>query len=145
MDRPCDAAVGEAGGLDDVAAVARRRPAARHGLPRRVWARSCGRPCRGTTPSLRPWAADDLIAGSSASGWAYRPGPWCTTVETGRRAWVAGGRLSVPVASLHPLIELRRLAEHEPDARRSARLAVCLPHDWLTWPGLRRRGRSAHS
>ena len=46
---------------------------------------------------------------------------------------------SVPVASF-TVTKLRWLAEHEPD-RAGRAVAVCLPHDWLTWrlaaaPGL---------
>ncbi len=59
-------------------------------------------------------ASRDLIAELGG------PGAWAEAVG------------SVPVASF-TVTKLRWLAEHEPaNAARTA--AVCLPHDWLTWP-----------
>jgi xylulokinase len=105
----------QAGGLDDVAAVA--VGGQQHGMvcldedgdvvrPALLWndVRSAG-------------AAADLVdelGGGLAGG----------------RAWAEAVGV-VPVASI-TVTKLRWLAEHEPDnARRTA--AVCLPHDWLTW------------
>jgi xylulokinase len=48
----------------------------------------------------------------------------------GPEAW-ASAVGSVPVASF-TVTKLRWLAHHEPDSARRA-VAVCLPHDWLTW------------
>src|ERR687886_1043718 len=104
-------AVGEAGGLADVAAVA--VGGQQHGMvcldddgevvrPALLW---------NDTRSAR--AATDLIAELG-----------------GAQAWADAVGL-VPVASF-TVTKLRWLAEHEPDnAARTA--AVCLPHDWLTW------------
>ncbi|HEY7175082.1 MAG TPA: FGGY-family carbohydrate kinase, partial [Micromonosporaceae bacterium] len=50
--------------------------------------------------------------------------------ERGAVAW-AEAVGSVPVASF-TVTKLRWLAEHEPDAMAQT-VAVCLPHDWLTW------------
>jgi xylulokinase len=105
-------AIGAAGGLDDVDAVA-------------VGAQQHGMVCLGDDGEVvRPallWndvrsadAAAQLIAElpGGAAAWAERTG-------------------SVPVASF-TVTKLRWLAEHEPEhARRTA--AVALPHDWLTW------------
>jgi xylulokinase len=48
----------------------------------------------------------------------------------GPEAW-ASAVGSVPVASF-TVTKLRWLAHHEPDSARRT-VAVCLPHDWLTW------------
>ncbi|HEY7177256.1 MAG TPA: FGGY family carbohydrate kinase, partial [Micromonosporaceae bacterium] len=50
--------------------------------------------------------------------------------ERGAVAW-AEAVGSVPVASF-TVTKLRWLADHEPDAMART-VAVCLPHDWLTW------------
>jgi xylulokinase len=50
--------------------------------------------------------------------------------ERGRAAWAAAVG-SVPVAAF-TVTKLRWLAEHEP-AAMARTVAVCLPHDWLTW------------
>ncbi len=104
-------ALEQAGGLDDVAAVA--VGAQQHGM---VCLDDTGRVVR---PALL-WndtrsadAALDLIAElGGAAAWAQAVGV-------------------VPVASF-TVTKLRWLAQHETDAAaRTA--AVCLPHDWLTW------------
>lgn len=111
-------AVADAGGLDDVAAVA--VGGQQHGM---VCLDQDGEVVReallwNDTRSAR--AALDLIADLDGPG----------DGGTGRRAW-AEATGSVPVASF-TVTKLRWLAEHEPArARRTA--AVCLPHDWLTW------------
>src|SRR3954471_8578196 len=114
-----DAALGEAlteaGGLDDVAAVA--VGGQQHGM---VCLDDDGAVVR---PALL-WN-DTRSAGAAADLVAELGGP-----EAGGRAWADAVGL-VPVASF-TVTKLRWLAEHEPDnAARTA--AVCLPHDWLTW------------
>ncbi|WP_409330917.1 xylulokinase [Trujillonella humicola] len=110
-----DVAVADAGGLDDVAAVA-------------VGGQQHGMVCLGEDGEVvRPallWN-DTRSAGAAADLIAELGGG-----ETGRRAWAEAVGL-VPVASF-TVSKLRWLADHEPDsADRTA--AVCLPHDWLTW------------
>src|SRR5690349_17297189 len=116
-------AVAEAGGLDDVSAVA--VGGQQHGMVCLDDAGEVVRPALLWNDTRSAGAARDLIeelGGGSA----------------GRRAWADAVGL-VPVASF-TVTKLRWLAEHEPgNAARSA--AVCLPHDWLTWrlagaPGL---------
>ncbi|MGE3289327.1 MAG: xylulokinase [Pseudonocardia sp.] len=114
-----ESAIADAGGLDDVAAVA--VGAQQHGM---VCLDERGRVVRpallwNDTRSAR--AAADLVA------------------ELGGGAAWADAVGSVPLASF-TVTKLRWLAEHEPDAA-AATAAVCLPHDWLTWrlggsPGL---------
>ncbi|WP_084963627.1 xylulokinase [Thermoactinospora rubra] len=105
------AAIEEAGGLDDVAAVG--VAGQQHGM---VCLDESGNVVRDAllwndTRSAR--AAADLVAELGG------PQAWAEAVG------------SVPVASF-TVTKLRWLAEHEPDsAARTA--AVCLPHDWLTW------------
>ncbi|HZD13717.1 MAG TPA: FGGY family carbohydrate kinase, partial [Pseudonocardiaceae bacterium] len=104
-------ALNEAGGLEDVAAVA--VGAQQHGM---VCLDEDGRVVR---PALL-WndtrsadAALDLIAElGGGAAWAEAVG-------------------IVPVASF-TVTKLRWLAQHEPDAAAQT-AAVCLPHDWLTW------------
>ena len=117
------AALADAGGLDDVAAVA--VGGQQHGMvcldddgevvrPALLW---------NDTRSAR--AAEELIEELGGG-------------EAGRKAWADAVGL-VPVASF-TVTKLRWLADAEPaNATRTA--AVCLPHDWLTWrlagaPGL---------
>lgn len=108
-------ALEQAGGLDDVAAVA--VAAQQHGM---VCLDEAGRVVRpallwNDTRSAR--AAADLVSELGGG-------------EVGARAW-AEAVGTVPVAAI-TVTKLRWLAEHEPEsARRVA--AVCLPHDWLTW------------
>ncbi|MGV8871723.1 MAG: xylulokinase [Rhodococcus sp. (in: high G+C Gram-positive bacteria)] len=112
-----DAAVTDAGGLDDVAAVS--VGAQQHGM---VCLDDAGAVVRkallwNDTRSAR--AAEDLVS------------------ELGEKHGVDGGQAwadavgVVPLASI-TVAKLRWLADHEPDnADRTA--AVCLPHDWLSW------------
>ena len=103
-------AIAEAGGIDDVAAVA--VGAQQHGL---VALDDDGNVVR---PSLL-WN-DTRSAGAAAT----------LVDELGAEAWARAVGL-VPVASF-TVTKLRWVAEHEPDnAARTA--AVCLPHDWLSW------------
>ena len=116
-------AIVEAGGLDDVAAVA--VGGQQHGMVCLDAEGEVVRPALLWNDTRSAQAATDLIAELGAG-------------ETGRRAWAEAVGL-VPVASF-TVTKLRWLAEHEPAAaERTA--AVCLPHDWLTWqlagkPGL---------
>ncbi|WP_369135618.1 xylulokinase [Modestobacter sp. I12A-02662] len=117
------AALTEAGGLDDVAAVA--VGGQQHGM---VCLDEDGEVVR---PALL-WN-DTRSAGAAADLVTELGGP-----VTGGKAWADAVGL-VPVASF-TVAKLRWLASHEPEnAARTA--AVCLPHDWLTWqlagtPGL---------
>ncbi|SDD21078.1 xylulokinase [Geodermatophilus telluris] len=112
-------AVAEAGGLDDVAAVA--VGGQQHGM---VCLDEDGRVVR-----------DALLWNDTRSAQAATD---LTAELGGPQAWADAVGL-VPVASF-TVTKLRWLAEAEPDnAARTA--AVCLPHDWLTWqlagtPGL---------
>src|SRR5206468_9305418 len=117
------AAVEQAGGLDDVAAVA--VGGQQHGMVCLDDDGAVVRPALLWNDTRSAGAARDLVAELGGG-------------ETGARAWAEAVGL-VPVASF-TVTKLRWLAEHEPDnAARTA--AVCLPHDWLTWrlrdsPGL---------
>ncbi len=111
-------AIGAAGGLDDVAAVA--VGAQQHGM---VCLDEDGAVVR---PALL-W--NDLRSGAAAADLVAELGPqgWVDAVGT------------VPVASF-TVTKLRWLAEHEPESV-SRTAAVCLPHDFLSWhlagsPGL---------
>ncbi|GAA1276385.1 xylulokinase [Saccharothrix xinjiangensis] len=105
------AAIAQAGGLDDVAAVS--VAAQQHGM---VTLDASGEVVR---PALL-WN-DTRSAGAAVDLTAELGGP---------RAW-AEAIGSVPVASL-TVTKLRWLARNEPESvARTA--AVCLPHDWLTW------------
>src|SRR3954468_5177812 len=109
------AAVDQAGGLGDVAAVA--VAAQQHGMVSLDDAGRVVRPALLWNDTRSAAAARDLIAELGGG-------------EKGCRAW-AEAVGSVPVASF-TVTKLRWLAEHEPDlAARVAR--VLLPHDWLTW------------
>jgi xylulokinase len=108
-------ALAQAGGLDDVAAVA--VAAQQHGC---VCLDDDGQVVR---PALL-W--NDTRSAAAASDLVTELG----TGDDGRRAW-AEAVGSVPLAAF-TVAKLRWLAEHEPETvRRTA--AVCLPHDWLTW------------
>ena len=104
-------AIEQAGGLDDVAAVA--VGGQQHGMVCLDESGAVVRPALLWNDNRSAAAARDLteeLGGSEA--WADQIGV-------------------VPVASL-TVTKLRWLAEHETaNARRTA--AVCLPHDWLTW------------
>ena len=111
------AAIAEAGGLDDVAALS--VGAQQHGMVCLDEDGAVVRPALLWNDTRSAAAAADLVA------------------ELGPAEWVRATG-SVPVASF-TVTKLRWLAEHEPDA--AARTAqVMLPHDWLTW----RLGGRAH-
>lgn len=105
------AAVEQAGGLDDVEAVA--VGGQQHGMVCLDETGDVVRPALLWNDNRSAGAARDLIDElGGAEAWADQIGV-------------------VPVASL-TVTKLRWVAEHEPEnARRTA--AVCLPHDWLTW------------
>jgi xylulokinase len=104
-------AIAQAGGLDDVAAVA--VGGQQHGMVCLDDSGEVVRPALLWNDNRSASAARDLT--TELGG----PGAWAEQVGV------------VPVASL-TVTKLRWLAEHEPDnAARTA--AVCLPHDWLTW------------
>jgi xylulokinase len=112
-------AIDEAGGLDDVAAVA-------------VGGQQHGMVCLDADGAVvRP----ALLWNDTRSA----PAAAALTADLGGPAAWAEAVGSVPVASF-TVTKLRWLAEAEPDnAARTT--AVCLPHDWLTWelagrPGL---------
>ncbi|WP_374968715.1 xylulokinase [Terrabacter sp. BE26] len=103
-------AVAEAGGLDDVSAVA--VGGQQHGMVALDEAGSVVRPALLWNDTRSAQAAADLVRELGAAAWARATG-------------------LVPVAS-YTGTKLRWLAEHEPD--NAARVAaVALPHDWLTW------------
>jgi xylulokinase len=104
------AALAQAGGLDDVAAVS--VAAQQHGLVALDAGGAVVRKALLWNDTRSAQAADDLVAELGASYWVQACG-------------------SVPVASF-TVTKLRWLASHEPAA--AARVAaVALPHDWLTW------------
>ncbi|MFD2093700.1 xylulokinase [Blastococcus deserti] len=116
-------AVTEAGGLDDVAAVA--VGGQQHGMVCLDEDGEVVRPALLWNDTRSAGAAADLIA-------ELGPG------KAGRTAWAEAVGV-VPVASF-TVTKLRWLAEHEPE-NAARTVAVCLPHDWLTWrlagsPGL---------
>ncbi|MCQ6271435.1 xylulokinase [Pseudarthrobacter sp. R1] len=110
-------AVAEAGGLDDVAALA--VAGQQHGMVcldvdgqviRRALLWNDTRSAGAATELIKAAGGGDAVAGA---------GYW------------AGATGTVPVASL-TLTKLHWLAQSEPEnAAKTA--AVCLPHDWLTW------------
>lgn len=105
------AAIGQAGGLDDVEAVS--VGGQQHGMVCLDESGGVVRPALLWNDNRSADAARDLIDElGGAEAWAEQIGV-------------------VPVASV-TVTKLRWVAEHEPEnARRTA--AVCLPHDWLTW------------
>ncbi|MBN9184740.1 MAG: xylulokinase [Microbacterium sp.] len=104
------AAIADAGGLDDVAAWA--IGGQQHGMVVLDDAGRVIRPALLWNDTRSGGAATDLIAEFSAEGLARRTG-------------------LVPVASF-TITKLRWLRDHEPE--NAARVAaVALPHDWLTW------------
>jgi xylulokinase len=110
-ERALEAAIEDAGGLEDVAAVG--VGAQQHGMVCLDEAGQVVRPALLWNDTRSAGAAEDLTAEGG-----------------GRRAWADAVGL-VPVASF-TVTKLRWLADHEPAA--AARVAaVCLPHDWLTW------------
>ena len=113
------AALGEAGGLDDVAAVG-------------VAAQQHGMVCLDVDGAV---VRDALLWNDTRSAPAAEA--LMAELPGGPAAW-AQAVGSVPVASF-TIAKLRWLAEHEPD-RAAATATVCLPHDWLTWQLGGRRG-----
>jgi len=108
-------AITDAGGLDDVAAIA--VGGQQHGMVCLDESGAVVRPALLWNDTRSAGAAADLIEELGGG-------------EAGRAAW-AEAVGTVPVASL-TVTKLRWLAHHEPEAAgRTA--AVCLPHDWLTW------------
>ncbi|KZF09968.1 MAG: FGGY-family carbohydrate kinase [Rhodococcus sp. (in: high G+C Gram-positive bacteria)] len=106
-----DTAIDEAGGLDDVDAVA--VGAQQHGM---ICLDESGEVVR---PALL-W--NDTRSASSGADLVQELG--------GGQAWADAVGV-VPVAAI-TVAKLRWLADHEPEnADRTA--AVCLPHDWLSW------------
>ena len=104
-------AIGDAGGLDDVAAVS--VGGQQHGMVVLDDARAVVRPAL-------LWN-DTRSAGAAAELTEELGGPQVWADEVGL----------VPVASF-TITKLRWFAHHEPEA--AARTStVCLPHDWLTW------------
>lgn len=103
-------ALKEAGGLDDVVAIA--VAGQQHGMVCLDAAGEVVRPALLWNDTRSAAAAADLVAELGAQAWADATG-------------------SVPVASF-TVTKLRWLATHEP-AAVAATAAVCLPHDWLTW------------
>ncbi|MVA76300.1 xylulokinase [Auraticoccus sp. F435] len=104
------AAVADAGGLDDVAAVS--VAGQQHGMVALDADGEVVRPALLWNDTRSAPQAAAMVAELGAEAWARRTG-------------------SVPVASFTGT-KLRWLAEHEPgNAARVA--AVALPHDWLTW------------
>jgi xylulokinase len=110
-EQALQAAVEDAGGLEDVAAVG--VGAQQHGMVCLDEAGQVVRPALLWNDTRSAGAAEDLTAeGGGPQAWADAVG-------------------LVPVASF-TVTKLRWLADHEPEA--AARVAaVCLPHDWLTW------------
>ncbi|MDT7580920.1 MAG: xylulokinase [Pseudonocardiales bacterium] len=109
-EKALTSALAEAGGLDDVAAVA--VGGQQHGMVCLDEAGSVVRPALLWNDTRSAQAAADLVAELGAQEWADAMG-------------------SVPVASF-TVAKLRWLAQHEKD-NAAATAAVCLPHDWLTW------------
>lgn len=104
-------AIAQAGGLDDVAAVA--VGAQQHGMVTLDAGGAVVRPALLWNDTRSAVAGDRLVAANGG------PAEWAKSVG------------SVPLASF-TVTKLAWLAEHEPEAAaRTA--AVCLPHDWLTW------------
>jgi xylulokinase len=111
------AALAQAGGLGDVAAVS--VAGQQHGMVCLDENGEVVRPALLWNDTRSAGAAADLVAELGDGDPARGAQAWADAVG------------SVPVASF-TVTKLRWLAEHEPDAMaRTA--AVCLPHDWLTW------------
>ena len=115
--RALGSALAQAGGLGDVAAIS--VAGQQHGMVCLDEAGEVVRPALLWNDTRSAGAAADLVA-ELGDGDA----------ERGAREW-AEAIGSVPVASF-TVAKLRWLAEHEP-AAMARTVAVCLPHDWLTW------------
>lgn len=120
-----EAAVAQAGGLDDVAAVS--VGGQQHGMVCLDGDGQVVRPALLWHDTRSAQAAVDLTAELGGG-----------SVADGARVWAEAVGL-VPVASF-TVTKLRWFAEHEPVLARRA-VAVCLPHDWLT---RRLAGAGAH-
>ena len=110
-------ALAQAGGLDDVAAVA--VGGQQHGMVCLDGAGDVVRPALLWNDTRSAPAAADLVA-ELGDGDA----------PAGGQAWADAVGV-VPVAAI-TVAKLRWLAEHEP-ANAARTEAVCLPHDWVTW------------
>jgi xylulokinase len=110
-------ALAQAGGLSDVAAVS--VAGQQHGMVCLDSAGKVVRPALLWNDTRSAGAAADLVAELGAGD-----------PERGASAW-ARAVGSVPVAAF-TVTKLRWLAQHEP-AAMARTVAVCLPHDWLTW------------
>jgi xylulokinase len=117
-------ALRDAGGLDGVSALS--IGGQQHGMVCLDAAGGVVRPALLWNDTRSAGAAADLVA-ELGGGDAAR----------GAHAW-ADAVGSVPVASF-TVTKLRWLAEHEPQSMTRA-VAVCLPHDWLTWQLSRNAG-----
>jgi xylulokinase len=110
-------ALAQAGGLDDVGAVA--VAGQQHGMVCLDEDGQVVRPALLWNDTRSAAAAAELVAELGDGDPAGGARAWADTVG------------SVPLAAF-TVTKLRWLAEHEPDSMaRTA--AVCLPHDWLTW------------
>jgi xylulokinase len=110
-------ALAQAGGLGDVAAIS--VAGQQHGMVCLDSAAVVVRPALLWNDTRSAGAAADLMAELGAGDQARGAAAWAQAVG------------SVPVASF-TVTKLRWLAEHEPEAMART-VAVCLPHDWLTW------------
>jgi len=115
--RALDSALADAGGLSDVAAVS--VAGQQHGMVCLDEAAGVVRPALLWNDTRSAGAAAELVA-ELGDGDAGR----------GARKW-AQAVGSVPLAAF-TVTKLRWLAKHEPEAMART-VAVCLPHDWLTW------------
>lgn len=109
------AAVAQAGGLEDVSAIA--VGAQQHGMVCLDEQGDVIRPALLWNDTRSAAAASELVAELGEG-------------ERGALAW-AEAVGTVPVASF-TVTKLRWLAQHEPEAAKRV-AAVALPHDWLTW------------
>src|ERR1022692_2548468 len=110
-------ALAQAGGLADVAAIS--VAGQQHGMICLDERGEVVRPALLWNDTRSAAAAADLITELGAGDPAIGAAAWAAAVG------------SVPVASF-TVTKLRWLAEHEP-AAMARTVAVCLPHDWLTW------------
>ncbi len=110
--RALEQAIGAAGGLADVAALA-------------VGGQQHGMVCLDESGAV---VRDALLWNDTRS--AAAGAELVAELDGGAAAWAAAVG-SVPVASF-TVTKLRWLREHEPE-RAARTAAICLPHDWLTW------------
>ena len=115
--RALQAAVADAGGLDDVAALS--VAGQQHGMVCLDAAGRVIRPALLWNDTRSAGAAESLVAELGSGDTAQGAEWWAKAVG------------SVPLAAF-TIAKLRWLADHEPD--NAARVAaIALPHDWLTW------------